>query len=159
MLENATNTARDIFGRKLTQQPHSHEKQWMQMFLETGSQGTAWTLLQGTSQPLQWPSTVPPVCSRAGSRGICPIFRQNRALRGAARLDVRRTISAEDSNSCIVSDHLSTTTPCQYAERNAETSTVPLDTHLFFRVNFPELLCKLLARRTSSWGLCFVCVL
>lgn len=62
-------------------------------------------------------------------------------------------------NSCIVSDHLSTTTPCQYAERNAETSTVPLDTHLFFRVNFPELLCKLLARRTSSWGLCFVCVL
>lgn len=147
MLQNATNTARHIFGRKLTQQPHSHEKQWIQMFLEMGSQGTAWTLPQCRSQPFQWPSTVPPVCSRAGSRGICPIFRQNR---GAARLDMCRTISAEDSNSCIVSDHLSTTTPCQYAERNAETSTVPLDTHLFFRVNFPELLCKLLARRTSS---------
>lgn len=111
--------------------------------------------------PSPWgcaPLPCTPVRSRVGP-GQSLRREALRALRGAARPYVCAAISAEASNSCIVSDHLSTTTPCQYAERNAETSTVPLDTHLFFRVNFPELLCKLLACRMSSRGLCFVCVL
>lgn len=148
--QKATKTTREILGGILTRQAHRHKTQQRQMCSCRGSQGTSWTFPKADPQPVGlYPLPCSPVHSRVGP-GQSLHCAARRALRGAVRPYVCAAISAEASNSCIVSDHLSTTTPCQYAERNAETSTVPLDTHLFFRVNFPELLCKLLACRMSS---------
>lgn len=149
-LQKATNTTREILGGILTRQAHWHKTQRRQMCSCRGNQGTSWILSEAGPQPVGLcPLPCTPVRSRIGP-GQSLRRAARRALQGAARPNVCAAISADASNSCIVSDHLSTTTPCQYAERNAETSTVPLDTHLFFKVNFPELLCKLLACRMSS---------
>lgn len=132
----------------------------------TASQGTVETGTLWKSSPDQFMDTSPkqvpspwsalPVLSPCLEQGgpwqrlLCTVCR---ALGGV------RAAQAEESSSCRVSDHLSITTPSQHTGRNAETSTVPLDTHLFFRVNWPELLCKLLALNVQSRAVFSGCAL
>lgn len=138
-------------GGILPQQPHSHKEQWTQ----TQSEGATQFLDTSPEQvPSLWGALplLSPCLQQDGpwQRLRCTV---RRALGGV------RAAQAEESNSCRVSEHLSITTPSQCAGRNAETSTVPLDTHLFFRVNWPELLCKLLAPNVQSRAVFSGCAL
>lgn len=153
-LQNATNQCyeRNLWGEFSHNSPTATRSNGDRYTWKEPPRALHGHLSKAGPQPLECPpAPVPPFAAGwAPERLSCSVCR---ALGGV------RTAQAEESNSCRVSDHLSTTTPSRCAGRNAETSTVPLNTHLFFRVNWPELLCKLLALNVQSRAVFSGCAL